>query len=144
MSLIKLCATRRDDTITIKKNNHLWMCIQWKELWSGGNIRVGLGYPRLCIFPENMGTRKIKHFYEQLVVTLHSLPGRWPCALLLHIRLSTRWDQTLSLLEQNSTVSPEGESDTSGNSSQAKRTVWERDSVMYKYLWLVQYVFWRC
>jgi hypothetical protein len=33
-------------------------------------------------FPED-GTRKIKHFYGQLVATLHSLPGRWPCVSLL-------------------------------------------------------------
>jgi hypothetical protein len=29
-----------------------------------------------------MGIRKIKLFYGQLVATLHSLPGRWPCAPL--------------------------------------------------------------
>jgi hypothetical protein len=35
----------------------------------------------------------MKFFYGQLVATLHSMPGRWPIALLLCIRASTRWLQ---------------------------------------------------
>jgi hypothetical protein len=37
-----------------------------------------------------VATRRIQIFYEQLVATLLSVPGRWPCTSLLHIVASTQ------------------------------------------------------
>jgi hypothetical protein len=50
------------------------------------------------IFSWRRGRQINKFFHGQLVVTLHSLFGSSPCALLLRIRATTKWRQTYSLL----------------------------------------------
>jgi hypothetical protein len=71
---------------------HVWLAL---NLW---NIREWFRINLDFIFSWIMGTRKIKLIYGQLVATLNSLPGRCPCAPLLHIRFSRLWWQILSLL----------------------------------------------
>jgi hypothetical protein len=49
-------------------------------VWGFDNrvINMKVVHFRLYFSPENIGNRKIKLFYGELMATLHSLPGRWP------------------------------------------------------------------
>lgn len=89
-------------------NGHLFSL--YTNIWGWFWVNLDSFFP-----PEDVGIKKL-NYYGEFMATVHSLPGRWPCTLLRHIRVSTRLHQSLSLLEQYHQIPSERKSETSINS----------------------------